>query len=78
MKDTVSNRPPGPEAVLKYGTPEFEVITPGAYVTCAITGSVILVEHLKYWSVEFQEAYVDAAAANQRLIDARGQAAEDS
>jgi hypothetical protein len=78
MKDTVSNRLPGPEAVIKYGTPEFDVITPGAYVTCAITGQFILVEHLKYWSVELQEAYVDAAAANQRLIDARAQAAEDS
>jgi hypothetical protein len=78
MKDTVSNRPPGPEAVLKYGTPEFEVITPGAYVTCAITGRIIPVEQLKYWSVEFQEAYVDAAAANQRLIDSRAQAADDS
>ena len=78
MKDTVDQRPIGPEAVIKYGTPEFEVISPGAYVTCAVTGKVILIEHLKYWSVEFQEAYVDAAAANQRMIDARSQAGEKS
>ncbi len=78
MKDTVDQRPIGPEAVIKYGTPEFEVISPGAYVTCAVTGKVIPIEHLKYWSVEFQEAYVDAAAANQRMIDARSQAGEKS
>jgi hypothetical protein len=78
MKDTVSNRPLGPEAVLKYGTPEFEVLSPGAYVTCAITGKIIPVEQLKYWSVELQEPYVDAAAANQRLIEARAKAADDS
>ena len=64
--------------MIKYGTPEFEVISPGAYVTCAVTGKVIPIEHLKYWSVEFQEAYVDAAAANQRMIDARSQAGEKS
>ena len=78
MKDTVDQRPIGPEVVIKYGTPEFEVISPGAYVTCAVTGKVIPIEHLKYWSVEFQEAYVDAAAANQRMIQARGQAVEKS
>ena len=78
MKDTVDQRPIGSEAVIKYGTPEFEVISPGAYVTCAVTGKVIPIEHLKYWSVEFQEAYVDAAAANQRMIDARSQAGEKS
>ncbi len=72
MKDTVRQQPTGPEAVIKYGTPEFEVVRPGAYVTCAITGQPIPIEQLRYWSVELQEAYVDAAAANQRSAQALG------
>lgn len=72
MKDTVHKRPAGPEAVIKYGTPEFEVVRPGAYVTCAITGQPIPIEQLRYWSVEHQEAYVDAAAANQRRAQSMG------
>ena len=39
----------------------------------AITGWPIPIEQLRYWSVEHQEAYVDAAAANQRRADARTQ-----
>ena len=30
---------------------------------CAITGEAIPLDLLKYWSVERQEAYVDAAAS---------------
>ena len=74
MKETVHQRPPGPEAVIEYHTPEFKVIRPGAYVTCAVTGRPIPLDQLRYWSVEHQEAYVDAAAANQRQAQARAQA----
>ena len=45
-------------ARLRYGAGRFDVIIPGAYVVCAVTGSHILLEDLKYWSVERQEAYV--------------------
>ena len=45
-------------ARLRYGSGRFDVIIAGAYVVCAVTGSHILLEDLKYWSVERQEAYV--------------------
>jgi len=53
----------GGEAVLRYLDGDFQVITPGAYVRCAITGVAIPLDELKYWSVKRQEAYVDAAAS---------------
>ena len=46
-------------ARLRYGSGRFDVIIAGAYVVCAVTGSHILLEDLKYWSVERQEAYVN-------------------
>lgn len=56
----------GGEAILRYKTPEFEVIRPGAYVRCAVTGEAIPLDLLRYWSVARQEAYVDAAASTAR------------
>jgi hypothetical protein len=44
-------------AVLHYGTPEYEVIRPGRYVICAVSGKRIPLEALRYWSSELQEAY---------------------
>ena len=32
-------------------------------VTCAVTGTAIPLENLRYWSVARQEPYVDAAAS---------------
>ncbi len=37
---------------------------------CAITGQRIPLTELRYWSVEHQEAYIDAAAALKRYTDA--------
>jgi hypothetical protein len=53
----------GGEAVLRYLDGDFQVITPGAFVRCAVTGVAIPLDELKYWSVERQEPYVDAAAS---------------
>lgn len=53
----------GGEAVLRYLDGDFQVITPGAFVRCAITGIPIPLDELKYWSVEKQEPYVDAVAS---------------
>ena len=53
----------GGEAVLRYDTPEVQVLRAGAFVRCAITGEAIPLDLLKYWSVERQEAYVDAVAS---------------
>lgn len=51
------------EAKIKYLDGDLQVIESGSYVTCAMTGALIPVDELKYWSVERQEPYVDAAAS---------------
>ena len=53
----------GEEAVLEFDDAEFHIVKPGAYVKCAVTGAHIPLTVLKYWNVDKQEAYVDAAAA---------------
>ncbi|MGE0409823.1 MAG: DUF2093 domain-containing protein [Amphiplicatus sp.] len=55
----------GGEAVIEYRDAEFVVIKPGAFVRCAATGARIPLTALKYWSVDKQEPYADAAAALQ-------------
>lgn len=56
------------EARLRYGDNDFEQLSPGSYVTCAVTGRRIPIGALRYWSVDRQEAYWDAEAAAQRLV----------
>lgn len=53
----------GREARLHYMPGTFRVLTSGDYVTCAATGLKIPLEELRYWSVERQEAYVNAEAS---------------
>ena len=68
---------PGGEARIRYLDGNFQVISPGAYVLCAVTGRQIPIEDLRYWSVARQEAYVDAAAslqAHQRAMEKSGEA----
>lgn len=55
------------EAKLKYLDGEVEVVTPGEFVRCAVTGNTIPLDELRYWSVEQQEAYVDAVASLKRF-----------
>jgi hypothetical protein len=55
-------------AILEYDTPEFAVVRAGRYVLCAVTGVQIPLEELKYWSAEFQEAYVDADASARAIM----------
>ena len=67
------------EAKLKYLDGEVQVLTPGEFVRCAVTGRNIALEELRYWSVELQEAYVDAASSLKRYRETRtpsGKAAE--
>lgn len=53
----------GGEAQLRYLDGDYTVVRNGSYVRCAVTNRPILLQDLKYWSVERQEAYVDAEAA---------------
>lgn len=59
--DTMSN-----PAVIEYGPGQFKVIAQGSFVLCAVTGQRIALEHLKYWSVEQQEAYASLDAVHER------------
>ena len=53
----------GREAIIEYLDAEFTVVKSGDFVRCAVTGKKIPLEALRYWNVDKQEAYVDAAAA---------------
>lgn len=55
-------------AILEYDTPEFAVVRPGRFVLCAVTGEKIPLEELRYWSAEFQEAYVNADASARAIM----------
>lgn len=66
--------PPRPvsEARVRYVDGDFQVVSPGAFVRCAVTGQPIPLEELKYWSVERQEPYLDVAAAYRRWSEVNG------
>mgnify|MGYP000040708439 CR=1 FL=1 len=60
------NRFEGPgsgEARIKYLDADFQVLSAGSFVRCAITGTPIPLDELKYWSVAKQEPYVDVNAS---------------
>ena len=50
-------------AKVRYLPGTFRVLSSGDHVVCAVTGASIPLHELRYWSVERQEAYVDAAAS---------------
>lgn len=56
------------EARLRYLDGEFQIIAPGSHVRCAVTGQMIPLENLRYWSVELQEPYADADASLRRFL----------
>ena len=45
---------------------DYQVLTRGVFVRCAVTGIDIPLDELKYWSVDLQEPYVDAASSLSR------------
>lgn len=55
------------EAKLKYLDGEVQVLSPGDFVRCAVTGRIIPLDELRYWSVELQEPYIDAATSLKRF-----------
>ncbi|MBD8892991.1 DUF2093 domain-containing protein [Roseibium litorale] len=55
------------EARIRYLDGDYQIEAPGTFVRCAVTGTAIPLEELKYWSVSRQEAYVDAMAALKRF-----------
>ena len=59
------------EARVRYMDGEFQVLSPGEYVRCAVTGEQIPLQDLRYWSVELQEAYATPAASLERHRELR-------
>jgi hypothetical protein len=54
------------EAKLRYLDGEYDVVSPGGYVVCAVTGTQIPLDALRYWSVDLQEAYASPDVATAR------------
>lgn len=59
------------EAKLRYLDGEFEVLSPGEYVRCAVTGQPIALSDLRYWNVDEQEAYASAEISLKRHLELR-------
>jgi hypothetical protein len=57
------------EAKVRFLDGDFEVLAPGDFVKCAVTGQPIALPDLKYWSVDAQEAYATADASLKRYLD---------
>ena len=53
----------GKPAKLHYLAGTFRILANGDHVVCAVTGTRIPLQELRYWSVARQEPYVDAAAS---------------
>ena len=60
--------PGGSEARIRYLDGDFQVLTPGAFVRCAVTGESIPLDELRYWSVARQEAYASAEISLKREL----------
>ncbi|HWD12793.1 DUF2093 domain-containing protein [Pseudochrobactrum sp. sp1633] len=58
------------EAKLRYLDGDYQVLEPGSYVICAVTGEKIELDDLRYWSVARQEAYVNGLISYQRELEA--------
>jgi hypothetical protein len=54
------------EAKLRYLDGEYEIVTPGGYVVCAVTGTQIPLDALRYWSVDLQEPYANPDVSTRR------------
>lgn len=56
----------GLEARLDYLDGDYRIMRHGSFVRCAVTGQVIPLDQLRYWSVARQEAYASPEASLKR------------
>jgi hypothetical protein len=63
----------GGEAKLKYLSGSFDLIVPGSYVSCAVTGAQIMLQELRYWDWDVQEAYASPEISFKRSEELRNQ-----
>jgi hypothetical protein len=59
----------GTEARIRYLAGEFQVLSAGDYVRCAVSGTRIELANLRYWSVERQEAYATPEISMKRYLE---------
>ncbi|MBU2582381.1 MAG: DUF2093 domain-containing protein [Alphaproteobacteria bacterium] len=62
------------EATVRYLDGEFQLISAGDFVRCAVTGKPINLDELRYWSVEYQEAYATPEISYGRLLELKARA----
>lgn len=68
----LDKEPPLPgQALLHFTDSDYQVVRPGTFVLCAVTGQRIALEDLRYWSAARQEAYASAEVATRRFEDLR-------
>lgn len=54
-------------AILRYRAADYQVIRPGRFVICAVSGVEIPISELAYWNADRQEAYRSAIEATKAL-----------
>lgn len=60
------------EAKVHYMSNDYQIISPGSFVKCAVTGQSISLNELRYWNVDLQEAYASAQVSLQRYKEIEG------
>lgn len=55
-------------AKLHYMASSFRMLASGDHVLCAVTGTQIPLDDLRYWSVARQEAYTNAEISTQAAL----------
>ena len=58
----------GRTARLQFLPNGFRQLSAGDHVLCAVTLAEIPLDHLRYWSVELQEAYSTPEVATRRML----------
>tara|TARA_S200000501_G_C20312506_1_gene520786 strand:- start:52 stop:249 length:198 start_codon:yes stop_codon:yes gene_type:complete len=53
-------------AKIKYLPNNFQIVEPGDYVECAVSGKKINLEDLNYWNVKLQEPYFSYVEASKK------------
>jgi hypothetical protein len=59
-------------AILRYRAADYQVIRPGRFVICTVSGVEIPLSELAYWSEARQEAYRSAIEATKALARVSG------
>lgn len=63
-------------AKVRYLASDYEILSPGGYVLCAVTGERIPLDRLRYWNYRLQEAYLDGQVATRRYEELRSGSAQ--